>query len=431
MSSTLNAAYNNFLTAYTPKSLTRYDTHKKSELRSVYNSIVKLNKDAPWYLPTTNRETQHYAIDIKENARTLHNTIAQIGGMDEGDILSQKSAYSSDEGTISATFIGDAQSGNEIPTLEMEVHSLATSQENLGKFLPNSKVALAPDTYSFDIGINDMNYEFQFSVGESETNRDIQERLVRLINNANIGLSAELMEAENGTSLKLTSDATGLYRGRNQIFTVSDDQTSKRAGTVDYLGLDYVSREAADANFTINGEERSASSNHFTIGKLFEVELKNITEDGEPVQIGLKTDIESLADNVTHLLGSYNAFLKAAATYSDVQIRGKQLAGELTGIAKHFQSSLETIGITAEEDGTLQLNREQLRHVAVESEDMSESFDALRHFSGSLLRKSDQVSLNPMNYVERTVVAYKNPGHNYVSPYNSSSYSGMMFNYYC
>ena len=76
MGSVLNTVYNNYLTAYTPKALTRYDTHKRSELRSVYNSIVKLNKDAPWYLPTTSKDTQHYAVDLKENARDLHNTIA-------------------------------------------------------------------------------------------------------------------------------------------------------------------------------------------------------------------------------------------------------------------------------------------------------------------------------------------------------------------
>ena len=80
MGPVMNAVYNNYLTAYTPKPLTKYDTHKKSELRSVYNSIVKINKEAPWYLPTTSNESQAYAVDIKENARALHNTIAQHPG---------------------------------------------------------------------------------------------------------------------------------------------------------------------------------------------------------------------------------------------------------------------------------------------------------------------------------------------------------------
>ena len=36
-----------------------------------------------------------------------------------------------------------------------------------------------------------------------------------------------------------------------------------------------------------------------------------------------------------------------------------------------------------------------------------------------------------MQYVEKTIVAYKNPGHNFPAPYAASAYSGMMFNYYC
>ena len=38
MGAVLNTVYNNYLAAYSPRQLTKYDTHKKSELRSVYNS---------------------------------------------------------------------------------------------------------------------------------------------------------------------------------------------------------------------------------------------------------------------------------------------------------------------------------------------------------------------------------------------------------
>ena len=36
----LNNVYNYYMTTYAPRSSSRYDTHKKSELRSIYNSIV-------------------------------------------------------------------------------------------------------------------------------------------------------------------------------------------------------------------------------------------------------------------------------------------------------------------------------------------------------------------------------------------------------
>lgn len=432
MSMALNAVYNNYLSTYTPKALTKYDTHKKSELRSVYNSIVKLNKDAPWYLPTTSKATQQYAVDLKENARELHNTIAQLGGLEEENaLLSKKSAYSSDEDIAIVSYVGPQKPEGEVPDLELEVLSLASPQENLGYFLPAEKVALPPDTYSFDVGINDMNYEFQFTIGESETNRDIQERLVRLINNSDIGLKASLEESDGRTSLRLTSESTGLGLGKSQIFTVSDNRTSKTAGTVDYFGLDYVSREAANAHFLLNGEDRTASSNHFTIGKLFDIQLTGVSPEDTPIRIGLKTDVESLTDNVTHLIGGYNDFIRAASSYLESQSKSRQLLQEFRGIAAVYSPSLAAMGMTLSEDGTLAIDREQLRQSALQSQDIGETFGYLKNFSTMLLRKSDQVSLNPMNYVEKTVVAYKNPGHNYVSPYATSAYSGMLFNGYC
>lgn len=431
MGSVLNTVYNNYLTTYTPKALTRFDTHKKSELRSIYNSIVRLNRDAPWYLPTTAKDTQQYAVDLKENARELHNTIAQLGGFSENVVFSKKSAYSSDDSVLSASYIGAQDTENELPALELEVRSLAGSQENLGIFLPDTKVSLPPDSYSFNLALNDMNYEFQFTVGESETNRDVQERLVRLINSSGIGVKASLAESEGRSAIRLTSETAGLPLGKTRQFTVSDENTSKSFGTVDYFGLNYVDRAPSNAVFTVNGQTRSASSNHFTVGQAFEIRLHGVTEPGQSVSVGLKTDVESLTDNVTNLIGGYNSFLRAAASYLDTQSRSRKLVNELKGIATAYDSPLKSMGITQTDDGLLQINSDLLRETAMQSQDLTETFGSLKGLSGMLLHKSDQVSLNPMDYVQKTIVAYKNPGHNYVSPYTPGAYSGMMFNSYC
>lgn len=431
MGSVLNAVYNNYLTTYTPKALTRYDTHKKSELRSVYNSIVRLNRDAPWYLPTTARDTQQYAVDLKENARELHNTIAQLGGFSENVVFNKKSAYSSDENVLSASYIGAQDTETELPALEMEIRSLAGSQENLGIFLPDTRVALPADSYSFNLTVNDMNYEFQFTISESETNRDVQERLIRLINSSGIGIKASLAESEGRSAIRLTSETTGLPLGKTRQFTISDENTSKNIGTVDYFGLNYVDRSPANAVFTVNGQTRSASSNHFTVGQAFEIQLHGVTEKEQRVSVGLKTDIESLTDNVNQLIGGYNSFLRAASSYLDTQSRSQKLVSELKGIATAYDSPLESMGITQTDDGLLQINSDLLRETAMQSQDLTETFGSLKSLSGALLQKSDQVSLNPMDYVQKTIVAYKNPGHNYVSPYTPGAYSGMMFNSYC
>ena len=46
-SAALNTIYNHYLSAYAPKGTTRYDAHKRRELKSIYNTILKLNKESP------------------------------------------------------------------------------------------------------------------------------------------------------------------------------------------------------------------------------------------------------------------------------------------------------------------------------------------------------------------------------------------------
>lgn len=426
----LTNVYNHYLTAYAPKRTTQFDAHKKSELRSIYNSIVKLNKESPWYLETNNRDAQEYAVSIKENARLLHNTIASLGGLEKNQALAKKTAYSSNEEIATAVFVGEARDGAPVPTLSLAVNSLAVSQENMGAYLSNERVKLSPGTYSFDVAIHDLNYEFQFNINEEDTNKAVQERLVRLINNADIGIGARLDEGNARSSIRLTSVSTGLPEGKEEIFRISDEHTSKLSGVVAYFGLSYMSRQPANASFLLNGEARSTASNIFTIGKMYEIELKSPGSPEETVSIGLKTDIESLTDNVNTLIGSYNSFINAANAYKQSQTLSGRLVSEMSGIASRYQSDMESMGIRLQPDNTIAIDDNLLKEAA-SSADGSFSYDALKDFAGSLVQKSSQVSLNPMHYVNRTIVAYKNPGRNFASPYITSAYSGMMFNSYC
>ena len=429
----INTVYNHYLTTYAPKSTSKYDTHKKSELRSIYNSMVKLNKESPLYILDTSRESREYVIGLKENARQLRNTIASLGGLDEEEMLNKKSAYSSNEDIVSATFIGEVPEGGNVPPFHIEVTSLASNQVNLGTFLPSDeKAELAPDAYSFDITINDLSYEFQYSIHDGETNREVQERLARLITNADVGVNADILEDGNGnSSLRLTSVASGLKENKDYIFLVSDDKTTKRAGSVDYLGLGFMSRLPSNAEFLLNGESRSASSNHFTIDKMFELTLNGISpEEGQSAEIRLKTDLDSLTENVGNLIGGYNSFIKAASEYLDLHPRSGKLLNEMERMSQFYQPDLEKLGFVFNESGELSLNDEAFKN-SILDESGHAQLSGIRNFTNSVLRKTDQISLNPIEYVDKKIVAYKNPGHNFATPYVTSNYSGMLFNSYC
>lgn len=421
------------MTTYAPKSSTPYDSHKKSELRSVYNSIVKMNKESPLCILDTSRASQQFAVSMKENARELRNTIASLGGLEEADLLNKKVAYSSNENIAKASYIGSYTQGGSVPSCEIGVSHLASSQVNTGRFLPNDEVcSLTPDTYSFDISIDDLNYEFQFSIKPTDTNRDIQERLARLVTNSNIGITAQVIYGEENTSyLRMESNSTGLKDSRPYIYRISDHRTSRTAGAVDYFGLDHVSTQPANASYSINGEERTSVSNRFTLARVYDIQLTGVSsEEGETAFIGLKTDVESLTENVNTLVEGFNSFLHAVAEYSDNQPKSNRLFNEMSSVARVFARDLTSIGLNLNLDGTLEVDNDALRQSAM-SDNAKDTFSPMKSFTNSVLRKTNQVSLDPMNYVNNVIVAYKNPGKNFASPYITSAYSGMMFNSYC
>lgn len=429
----LSNVYNFYMATYAPKSSTPYDSHKKSELRGVYNSIVKLNKESPLYILDTSKDSREFAVSMKENARELRNTIASLGGLDEENLLNKKVAYSSNPDIAKADFIGSVHEGEEPPTYNIEVNRLATPQINSGNYLADDEpVALPPDTYSFDIGIDGLNYEFQFSIKPNDTNKDVQERLARLITNANIGMKAQVVPGENNTSyLRMESNSTGLKDDNPYLFMISDHRTSKTAGTVEYFGLDHVSTQPGNASYVVNGDAQTSVTNRFTLDRIYEIELTGVSsEEGETASIGLKTDVESLTENINTLVRGFNSFLKAVADYTDNQPKSNQLFNEMSGVARVFAQDLTSVGLNLNLDGTLEVDDDTLRQSAM-GDDAAETFSPLKSFTNAVLRKTNQVSLNPMNYVNNIIVAYKNPGKNYASPYITSAYSGMMFNSYC
>jgi flagellar hook-associated protein 2 len=130
-------------------------------------------------------------------------------------------------------------------------------------------------------------------------------------------------------------------------------------------------------------------------------------------------------------VGGYNNFLKTANEYTGVHAKSHQLLSEMSRISFAYADRLQSLGLTLTKDGSLAINEDTLDTARAE-ETFPDKLSCVKDFTVSLLKKASDVSLNPMNYVERTVVAYKNPaGPNFPTPYVTSEYSGMLFNSYC
>ena len=429
----LNTVYNHYMTTYAPEgSNSKYDAHKKSELKNVVNSIVKLNKDAPLFLIDNSPETKEFAVSLKESARQLKNTISSLSVENGDEMLSKKTVSSSNDNIVSAAYIGSPGDEGSPPNIEIAVKQLASGQINSGRGMPPDEMGLPPDTYSFDIRSRDIDYEFQFNINEGDTNKSIEEKLARLITRSNIGIHAETVEDENGNiSLSLKSDDTGVKGDSALLFEVSDDRTSKTKGAVDYFGINNVSKSPTDAEYAINGEPMRSNTNSISYGKVYELNLKGVTGDNETVSIGVKTDVESLTDNISHLIMGYNAFMQNASRYLDTQPHSSDLVREMSGLSAGFNNELESLGVNFSADGQITLDKNLIQQTAQEDDSLTR-FDNVKKFANNILNKANSIALDPLQYTNKKIVAYKDPNaNNFASPYITSNYSGMMFSSYC
>ena len=428
----LATVYNHYMSTYASKASSPYDTHKKSELRMVYNSMVKQNKLAPLAIIDSSKSVQEFAVGVKEEALSLRDTIASVSRFDFETIANKRLASSSNPDIATAEYIGDEIAPEEGPSFEIEVMDLAAPQENTGIYLKNDLVDLSPDTYSFDVSVNNLNYEFQFSINEGETNRGVQDRLAKLINRQTINLNASVLEdGEGGSALVIKSQTTGSMPDGKRVFSISDDKTSKASGTVDYFGLDQTTAKSKGATIKLNGNLHLTASNTFSVEKTYEITLQGIgSTEGETATIGLKKNSDALKDQIQTLASGYNSFIDHTTSYVESHPKANRILTDMENISELYRNELDSLGLSFNnDDGKISINEDLLRE-NMEEADLNKTFESLKDFTESVLGKIRQISLNPMEYTNKTIVAYKNPATAFASPYTPSAYSGMMFNSY-
>lgn len=439
-SNVMSVAYNqlNSLYGISMGTSNKYDSHKRSELRSTYNSIIKSNKNSPLYKVKEGDNVKRFLIDIKEQAHTIKNVVASLSENGEGieSAFRKRIAASSDPNVVTAEYIGN---DNDIITpqnagFQLEVRQLATPQINTGHFLRRAGHDFHAGSYSFDLNTNTTSYEFQFNVNDDDTNEEVLNKLRKLINNANIGLQADLISDSRGTSkaLQIESRQTGLNAGEDSLFQIVPNHTKGTQDAMKLLGIDMISSPAENSSFLLNGAEHYSYSNTFTINNMFSVTLNGVSQPGQAASVGFKPSTDAVVDNIETLVAAYNGIVNTANLYADAQESSGNLLNDIGKIAKSFANDFSEMGLTVEDDYQLSIDREALTD-AISNGNMSHTFRVLNKFRDALGKKADQASIDPMNYVNKIIVAYKhpNPDKNFAAPYISSMYSGMMLDWFC
>jgi flagellar hook-associated protein 2 len=138
-------------------------------------------------------------------------------------------------------------------------------------------------------------------------------------------------------------------------------------------------------------------------------------------------DTEALSNGVDQMLNSYNGMIDVGLRYTDAH-QNRTLFNEISSIAKNMAGRLSEIGINADSLGHLSLDNVTLSD-AINNGNRETTFATLNELKAAIRGAASKASINPMAYVDKSIVEYKNPGKTLAAPYAASQYSGMMVNY--
>lgn len=423
----MSQVYNYMLESYPVRREVLYPAHKKSELKKVYNSIVNLSRKSPLYKIDLTKENQEYTIGIKEAAIFLKSRLEEMSEPEKSGFQS-KTAIVSDKDIISAKLIGEDTEG--LPdTMTFRVDNLASVQINQGKDLYDDSRGLAPGAYHFYATTPGGSYKLTFVQEERDENRNVMSKLVNYINQELPGVNASI---EKGTAsaysrMVLMSEQAG--KNGEPAMTFSDEFYY---GIVEYFGLDRVDRQSQPAEFSINDNVHHTSTNTFQLENRLQVTLNSTSE--KPVTVKIGPDSQKILSAVEKVLNTYNSLIRLAhnrTADTREHYRASKLISEMKNLEKLYGEELTASGIKADENGFLSLEP-SLAVQAAEDGGMESLFTRENGFITRLIEKSESIAINPMEYLDKTVVTYPNSENKtFRNPYVTSMYSGLFFSSYC
>lgn len=356
------------------------------------------------------------------------NTVANFG---------KRTATSSDSKILSATASADAEPGSyEFSVTQLaKSHSLAT-----GSYTSATSV-VGTGTITFRFGTTDytapdptadppvvesynsftVNPDRGTAVLTITSANNTLEGVRDAINEADIGVSAVIVNDGTGFRLLISSDQTG---AKNSLeISVDDDDTND----TDSSGLSTLAfnssatnltqtAAAQDANFTVNGLSISSSDNSAdTVISGTTITLQDITGT-TPVKLTIAKDRDSITEAIDAFISGYNSLvgtineltafdsesLQAGLLQGDFSARSiaSQLRQALSESVEGYSGSinnLSEIGITTTADGTLSLNSDTLDKV------LDTNFDDIASLFAAVGRPTD-ANIKFLASTDKTVV---------------------------
>ncbi|MBL4572180.1 MAG: flagellar filament capping protein FliD [Gammaproteobacteria bacterium] len=313
-----------------------------------------------------------------------------LSGLNTLGSFDLKTATSSDSTIFTATASADALPSN----YSLAISQLATSHSLAsGSFADSNETAIGTGTITIRRGTTDyvegtdtynsftLNPDSIAANIVIDSSNNTLEGVMAAINEADIGISASIINDGSGFRLLLSSETTGAENSLE--IAVTDDD----ADNTDTLGLSRLAFNASatnleqtnaalDANFTINGLAISSASNEVSSAiPGVSLSLKKISVSA--VGLSVEANTSAVLSGVSSFIAGYNSYIGtanslsnydeesgiAAALLGDFTLRsiGRQIdavvRNSVAGLAGSI-TNLSELGITTSASGTLLLDSE-------------------------------------------------------------------------
>jgi flagellar hook-associated protein 2 len=346
-----------------------------SSLVSQLVAASRAPKDAVISQQTQKVTTQISAVGaLKSALSTFQDSLAAI---DTPTAFNAAIANTTNGSVFTATADADAIAGSYTIT----VAQLASAQQLVSKpFGGTGGVTLGTGTLQLSLGAS------SFSVAVDSTNNTVG-GLAAAINSAagNPGITATVITGTDGDHLVLSSAQTG---ATNTIQVAETDGGTGLSGVTFGTGntANFTQNSPAqDAQFTISGIPHTSTSNTVTDAlKGVTLTLNGTTVAGtgagSSAQLSVSSDTSTITDNIGAFVDAYNTLVKALqplGSYDQTTQTAGPMLGDavLSGIQNEMRStlyglvntgsstysSLASVGITTNSDGSLSLNKTKLQ----------------------------------------------------------------------
>jgi len=422
-------AYNYMLESLPVKRSARYLVGRKSELRRVYDEIIDLSKRSPLYKVNLSRDNQIYTIGVKEGALALK---AKINDMSDPEFsgFQSKAVSVSNEQVLSAQLL--SENTDALPqVIQFKINSLAGVQVNKGRDLSLTSRGLPEGRYRFKANIGNETYSLTYVNENRRENEETLEGFAAFLNNSIPGIHASVEQGskKDYSRLVITSELSSRFGEKGFSF---EDLDTYPTGIADFFGMDRMEQAPALARFELNGVSKQTATNSFTLENSLRINL--YSGGGQTVTLKIVPDSERILGAVGEVLDSYNDLIRLARDRildNKESYKAAKLIKELQTLEELYGEELSACGIKAAEDGRLFLE-EPLATQAARDGGMESLFTRENGFVARLLDKAEAIAINPLEYIEKTIVTYPdNSKAGFRNPYVTSMYSGLLFNSYC